>query len=218
MLETLPLHHFARVVSLLARGEIVAYPTGTSYGLGVNALDAKALERLSDLKGRPSEKTYTVLLPNRDPGRFVTLTALEERVFRALAARPLTLLVRAKQSLRHLSRDGRVGIRTPDHAFARELTTLLPFPVTATSANRSGAPAACTPEDLEGLARNRRLYVVEGGRLPRCLPSTVAARSTRGWQILRAGEVTATELTAAAEPAPQRVRERAGTRPAEHAK
>lgn len=197
VLETLPLHHLTRVVSLLARGEIVAYPTGTTYGLGVNALDRRALERLSALKGRPDDMTYTVLLPEREPERFVAWSRDERLVFERLQPRPLTLLVAAREPLAHLAKDGRVGIRTADHPFTRALAELIPFPITATSANPSGAPAACAPGDLDALATNVRLYVVEGGRLPECLSSTVAAREGSRWKLMRKGEVTAKELSVA---------------------
>ncbi len=198
MVETLPLHHLARVVSLLSHGHCVAYPTGTSYGLGVNALDERAIQRLSELKQRPTDKTYTVLLPTSDPERFVAWTDLEQKVFRAFQDRPLTLLVEAKPPLAHLARDGRIGIRTPDHPFTRDLTEMLPFPVTATSANVSSQSAACAPDELEQLAGSVRLYAVEGGRLPRCVPSTVAAWSGTAWKIVRPGDVTERELQNAA--------------------
>jgi len=195
VLETLPLHHLARVVSLLAHGQVVTYPTGTSYALGVSALDRNALERLTALKQRPADKSYTVLLPRQDPERFIAWTAGEQRVFASLRDRPLTLLVTALEPLAHLAQEGRIGIRTPDHPFTRELAELLPFPITATSANRSGAEAACTLQALELLAHETRLYAVDGGSLVRRLPSTVAAREDARWRIVRRGELTETELT-----------------------
>lgn len=195
MLETLPLHHLTRAVSLLSQGRIVAYPTGTSYGLGVNALDHAAIQRLSDIKQRPEDKAYTVLLPENDPERYVAWSDVEQRTFTALRDRPLTILVKAKTPLTHLAKDRRVGIRTPDHPFTRELVSVLPFPVTATSANVSGSDAACSPAEVETLAGNVRVYAVEGGTLPRCVPSTVAAWTGTSWTIVRKGDVTAKELS-----------------------
>lgn len=194
VLETIPLHHFARVISLLSHGQIVAYPTGTSYGLGVHALDHKALERLDALKKRSTDKTYTVLLPEHALERFIDWTGDERRTFTALRNRPLTILVRVRVPLQHLAKNGRVGIRTPDHPFTRELAAVLPFPITATSANVSETPAACGPLDLEALAQKTRLYAVEGGSLPTCLPSTIAAWESGQWRIVRAGDVTESEL------------------------
>ncbi|MDP3685214.1 MAG: Sua5/YciO/YrdC/YwlC family protein, partial [bacterium] len=144
----------------------------------------------------------TVLLPERNPERFVDWTDEERRVFFGLQDRPLTLLVRAREPLQHLAQDGRIGIRTPDHPFTRELVTLLPFPITATSANVSAKAPACTVTDLEALAKEVRLYAVDGGSLVRCLPSTVAAWEKGQWRIVREGEVTKQELeeTVAASP------------------
>lgn len=194
MLETLPLHHFARVSSLLARGEIVAYPTGTAYALGTNALDAAALERLSSLKQRESKKAYSVLLPARDPDRFVQWTDEEQRAFERLRDRPLTLLVRPTEVSKHLAVEGRIGIRTPDHPFTRELVSVLSVPVTVTSANLSGQPPASTLTDLEPLAAKSRLFAVDAGSLSRLLPSTVARLDGDGWHLARKGDVTLAEL------------------------
>lgn len=199
MLETLPLHHLARVSSLLARGEIVAYPTGTSYALGANALNSGALQRLRALKQRPEQKTYSVLLPEREPERFVSWTEPEARVFAHLRDRPLTLLVRATDTTKHLAQEDRIAIRTPDHPFSRELTSVLSAPVTATSANISAQPAARSLKDVEALAGDVRLYAVDAGVLPHHLASTVARLDSSGWTILRKGEVTLKELKAAAE-------------------
>lgn len=198
MIETLPLHHVSRVISLLARSQVVAYPTGTSYGLGVNALDQHALEKLSAIKQRAEDKAYTVLLPGARPERFVLWTEEERRAFDRLKDRPLTILVRPTKALEHFAKDGRVGIRTPDHPFTRELARALPFPVTATSANSSGEPAAQSPEDLATLAGNTRLHVVDGGTLPARLSSTVARKDDGTWTIIRRGDVTTADLTGAA--------------------
>lgn len=197
VIETLPLHHLTRVVSLLAHGRLVAYPTGTSYGLAVNALDRAALEKLSALKHRAEEKSYTVLLPRSEPDEFVTWVAGERRAFAVLADQPVTILVRAKEPLAHLARDGRIGVRTPDHPFTRELVTLLPFPITATSANCDGQSPARTLPEIERLAGTTHLFVVDGGQLPPRLPSTIAVLSDQQWEINRAGDVTAAELHAA---------------------
>lgn len=194
VLETIPLHHLAKVVSLLNRGQVVAYPTGTSYGFGVNALDPRALERLTELKQRPEEKQYTVFLPQQHPERFVAWTEEERRVLTVLRNRPLTLLVKATEALQHLSKDGRIGVRTPDHPFTQELAALLPFPMTATSANASGGAPACTVADLEALANEVRLSAVDGGSLAPCLPSTIAAREDGSWRMIRQGDVGEQEL------------------------
>lgn len=200
MLETLPLHHLAHVISLLTRGNVVAYPTGTSYALGADALDQGALEKLDALKQRPKNKTYSILLPSSDPNRFVTMTPDEQRTLTALRNRPLTLLVKPRRALVHLALEGLVGVRTPDHPFTREFVAQLPFPVTATSANKSSEDAVCHLQDLEQFAAGGfRLYAVDGGNLVRCLPSTVAKLTGGRWEILRAGEVTREELEGALE-------------------
>lgn len=196
MIDTLPIHHLSRVLSLLKRGEVVAFPTGTTYGFGVNALDTSALQKLTALKGREAEKTYSLLLPANDMGTYVELSAREGAALKSFSDRPLTLLVKAKAPLASLAKDGRVGVRTPDHPFTKELVALLAFPVTATSANRSGHLPALSIEELLEAFRDASFMAVDGGELPKRKPSTVAAFSNGSWTIMREGDVRAKDLNA----------------------
>lgn len=194
MIDTLPVHHLSRVLSLLNRGEIVAFPTGTTYGFAVNALDAPALKRLTDLKGRSAEKAYTLLLPAAEIDTFVELAAQERTALEAFSSQPLTLLVKPRPMLTGLAKDGRVGIRTPDHPFMKELVGILKFPVTATSANRSGESPALSIEELMRTFKDATFMAVDGGTLPKRRPSTVSRWNNGQWEVIREGDVRLLDL------------------------
>lgn len=197
MVDTLPVHHLTRVLSLLRRGAIVGFPTGTTYGLGVNALDPHALERLRNLKGRNARKAFSILLPTKERETYVEISDRENAALDAFTDRPLTLLVKPRPPLTPLAKDGKVGIRTADHPFTKALADLLPFPITATSANVSGHPPATSLEEFEEAFPDAdvELLVVDGGTLPKALPSTVAAWTGRDWNILREGDIRPSDLT-----------------------
>jgi len=197
MIDTLPIHHHSRVLFLLKKSEIVAFPTGTSYGLGVNALDKVALEKLTDLKGRSGEKAYSILLPTKDKNKFVEITEQENRVLEKFNDKPLTLLVKPQPILAHLAKDGRIGIRTADHPFTKNLVDLLEFPVTATSANHTGENPAYSCDELIKMFASASFMAVDGGKLPTNAPSTVAKFEDNKWIILREGAIKKKELETA---------------------
>ncbi|MDO8511874.1 MAG: L-threonylcarbamoyladenylate synthase [bacterium] len=196
MIDTLPIHHHSRVLFLLNKSEIVAFPTGTSYGLGVNALDKVALEKLAELKGRTGEKAYSILLPTKDKNKFVDITEQEIKVLEKFNDKPLTLLVKPQAILAHLAKDGRIGVRTADHPFTKGLVDLLEFPITATSANHTGENPAYSTDELTKMFTKETFMAVDGGKLPVNAPSTVAKFEDGKWIILREGSIKKKELEA----------------------
>lgn len=200
----------------LREGRVVAFPTGTSYGLAVDALQGWALQRLRNLKGRPEDKTFTVFLREDLWPIFLRLTADERTVLGAFSAKPLTLLVRPADSLAHLAQDGRIGLRVIDHPLMAALAAAVDGPLTATSANRSDEPPCFDPADVQRAFRNplpdERLdevdvrgasgttydlslaAILDGGVLPRRNPTTVARVEQRRVAVVREGAVLGEEL------------------------
>jgi L-threonylcarbamoyladenylate synthase len=147
----------ARAVALLRQGEVVAFPTESSYGLAVDALDAQALARLFAIKGRPAGQPPPVLITGE--AMLTRLVAQVPEVARELAARHwpggLTLALPAHPDLpAFLVAEGHVGVRESPHPVVRALVEAFGGPLTATSANLSGEPPAlCASEAaLEGVA------------------------------------------------------------------
>jgi len=194
MIDTIPVHHQSRALSILKKGDLIAFPTGTSYGFGVNALDKAALQKLSDLKGRSEEKAYSILIPNKLIDQFAEVTQKEKTVLEKFKDQPLTILVKAKEPLMHLAKDGKVGVRTSDHPFTKELVELLEFPITATSANKAGLEPAYSVDDLIKSFKDATFMAVDGGILPKKKPSTVAQFVNEKWELLREGDIKRKQL------------------------
>lgn len=183
------------VASALARGEVVAIPTETVYGLAARAGDPAAVERMAALKGRPSGQPFQLLV---EPVEAVLPLLAEagtlDRV-RALWPGPLTAVVRARpgSGLAVVTEEGTVGVRQPDDALARAVIAAAGGVIAATSANRSGeTPATSAAEVVRDFGGD--LLVLDGGGRRGLSPSTVVDLTRRPPVLLREGPITAGEL------------------------
>ncbi|MES1166018.1 MAG: L-threonylcarbamoyladenylate synthase [Verrucomicrobiota bacterium] len=180
----------AAAIAALRRGDVVAYPTETFYGLGVDAFDGAALERLRALKGR-GEKAISLLIDGE--AMLARLCAEVPPRARALMARnwpgALTLALPARPGLPDaLVSDGCVAVRQSPHPVARALVAGFGGPVTTTSANRSGEPPATTAAAVRA-ALGAGCHVLDGGPTAGGAPSTLARVRGDSVEILRAGAV-----------------------------
>jgi len=151
-------------VAAIRRGDLVVYPTETVYGLGANALDPEAVERVFEAKGRSREKPLSMALPELSAAAEYTRMSDRERAFcERFLPGPVTVLVERTDRVPDVLVDGRtrVGIRVPDHGLARELARRT-GPITATSANRSGEPSARRVEEIDPAIRESAV-VLDGG-------------------------------------------------------
>lgn len=180
----------ARAAALLRKGEVVAFPTETVYGLGANALDEEAVRKVFALKGRPDDNPLIAHVADRR-----MLARLVTRVppaARALADRfwpgPLTLVLPKRPSVPDTVTAGlpTVAVRMPSHPVALALIRAAGVPLAAPSANRSGRPspttAAHVAEDFPGL------LVLDGGPCAHGLESSVVALEPRP-RLLRPGAI-----------------------------
>jgi L-threonylcarbamoyladenylate synthase len=180
----------AAAIAALGRGEVVAYPTETFYGLGVDAFNVAALDRLRALKGR-GEKAISVLIEGDE--MLARVCAGVPSRARALMARhwpgPLTLALPARPGLPEaLVADGCIAVRQSPHPTARALVAAFGGPVTTTSANRAGEPPATTAAMVRA-ALGDGCFVLDGGATPGGAPSTLARVRDDEIEILRAGAV-----------------------------
>jgi L-threonylcarbamoyladenylate synthase len=187
---------------LHARG-VVGFPTDTLYGLAADPRSAAALARLASLKGRAADKTVALVAASLDQAREV---AVIEGSALILARRfwpgPLTLVVPARPGLADgvRSSTGRVGIRVPAHGVAQALALAFGSPITATSANASGAPPTADPDEVR-----RQLpaleWLIDAGRLAGGPPSTLVQVEGGHVQVLREGAVSRSRVLESLVPA-----------------
>jgi L-threonylcarbamoyladenylate synthase len=194
------LDRIAEAARVLATGGAVVYPTETVYGLGVDAFDAAALERLAALKVRFGRQPISVLI-----GDVAMLRQIAEDIPAAAAtlmARfwpgPLTLVLSARPGLSAVltAASGSIGVRLSSHPIARALVRRFGRPITAPSANPAGRPPATTIDMARGYFADRVDLYLDGGRLPGEPASTVVDVRAE-MRVIRAGAVPVEALRAA---------------------
>jgi L-threonylcarbamoyladenylate synthase len=185
----------------LRRGGIVAYPTETFYGLGALARDAAAVERLARVKGRPDGKPLPLVAADRAQVEEVAVVGDgAARLADAFWPGPLTLVLPARPGLPEAiaAGTGTVGIRVPGGAIARALAAAAGGAIVATSANLAGEPPPASAGALDPALAARLDLVLDGGRTPGGLPSTVVALAgDADVRVLREGAVPIADLRAA---------------------
>lgn len=190
----------AEAAAIIVRGGLVAFPTETVYGLGVNALDATAVARLFAAKGRPATDPLIVHLAHI--GQLARVARDVPPVARTLGlsfwAGPLTLVLHKQPAIPDAVTAGQptVAVRVPAHRVARALMEASGVPVAAPSANRFSRPsptrAAHVLADLDGLID----LVLDGGPTPIGVESTIVDCTRTPPVLLRPGGVTAEQLVA----------------------
>lgn len=187
-------------VAALARGEVVALPTDTVYGVGASIGFPDAVSALFKLKRRPPGQPLPVVAASRDDvAALVTRwPAGAERLSRALWPGALTIVVEAPGALCDLVRSAssRVGFRVPADALLTELLASS-GPLALTSANEHGAAPCVSAEDVLEVftQRNELAGVLDGGR--RDAPvSTVVEFDGEEWRVVREGAIAVERLAA----------------------
>ncbi len=160
-------------VRSLKDGGIVIYPTETCYGIGCDALDEEAIERIYDIKRRPRDKPLTAIVADlRMAKRYCEPSELEERVCNRFMPGPLTLVAHKRERVPDALNEDFV-FRVPDHAVSRKLSHGIDGPVVATSANLSGEPSSYRIEDIDPAVREAADVILDDGELNHDPPSTI---------------------------------------------
>ncbi|MBU0664310.1 MAG: threonylcarbamoyl-AMP synthase [Proteobacteria bacterium] len=189
---------FRRAVSVLEQGGIVAFPTETFYGLAVDPFNEKALTDLFNMKGRSLHKPFLVLI--QDESQLSDLASSIPHTYRPLMKAfwpgPLTLVFPAVPGLSSLltGESGGIGVRISPHPVAGIFGRMWGRPMTATSANLSGMPAARTAEEVQRYFGDGVSCILDGGKTPGGMSSTVVGVEQGKLQLIRAGVIDFSSL------------------------
>lgn len=175
---------------VLGEGGVVACPTETLVGLLADATRGDAVEAVLRAKGRSPGHTVALLVPGFEvAASLAELSAAAEALARAHWPGPLTLVARAKGELHPaLLMDGKVALRVPGPSLAQTLVARFGRPLTATSANPTGAPAVASTSALDPQLRGAVDFVLEG-ESHGGPPSTFVDVSVEPPRVLREGAI-----------------------------
>ncbi len=181
-------------IRILKTGGIIAFPTETFYGLAADATNPEAVERIFRIKGRQFNNPVALIIGSEEH-----LDNLVEEIpdygrllIRAFWPGPLTLLFKSSAQIipRLTAHSGKIGIRISSHPVAAALAIHLGGPITATSANLSGAPECCAAAEVLASLGDRVDLVIDGGATPGGKGSTLLDITADPPLCLREGTIT----------------------------
>ncbi|MFA7314894.1 MAG: L-threonylcarbamoyladenylate synthase [Candidatus Magasanikbacteria bacterium] len=186
-----------QIVKELKNGATIVYPTETCYGLGCDAYNIEALNKIFQIKNRQKNKSVLVVVPDLamilpDIEWNPTLQKLADKYWPG----PLTLVVKIKNNC-HLpagviNEDGTIAFRVTDHYLATEISRQLNSPLVSTSANISEMDSPYDVESILKMFENSKVkpdLVIDAGTLPYQIPSTIVRFFEGKLEVLRQGKV-----------------------------
>jgi len=181
-------------------GQVLGMPTDTFYGLAADPFNLRAVERVYEIKSRSRHKPLSLLIENVDQAEDLARPPAE---FYALARRfwpgPLTIIVPAssKLPLKVTANTGHVALRVPAAPIALAVIQAAGRPITATSANLSGAHECTSAAQVHEQLGDRISIIVDGGTSPREIASTIVdlTNDSKPWRVIREGAIPAQEIT-----------------------
>jgi L-threonylcarbamoyladenylate synthase len=188
-----------RAAEALARGEIVAFPTETVYGLGANALDAAAVAKVFAAKDRPRFNPLIVhVLGLEQAEAFAVVNETARKLIRGFWPGPLSLVLPRKSgcAIADLVSAGldTIALRAPSHPVARALLEAAKLPIAAPSANRSGRVSPTTAAHVEAELGRLPAVILDGGPCTLGLESTVLGIEGSEVTLLRLGALPRQEI------------------------
>ncbi len=189
------LEGLAAAADVVRKGGLICYPTDTVYGLGCDPLNASAAERVMRTKGDRT-KPMPILVKNiENARRLAHVSDSAAKLADKFWPGPLTMVLLSLDVLPAiLIPNGRVGLRSPKHAICLELLGLCSGALVGTSANLTGRPPAVTAEAAANELEDRVDLVVDGGRAPLGVASTVVDLTASKLTILREGPIGRGEI------------------------
>jgi len=184
-------------VKILQKGGVIAFPTDTVYGLGADAFNSTAVERIYEIKNRPKHRQLPLLIA--DVERLTILAEPIPAIAWFLARRfwpgGLTLVLSKTDSLPVYLASGRtMAVRVPNHPVCLALIQHLGNPIIGTSANISGQPTALTAEEVGQQLGGKIDLIINGGKCPGGKESTVVDVTHEAPVILRQGIIPSHEI------------------------
>ena len=189
--------HINQAIAALKEGGVVAFPTDTVYGVGVDPFQPDAVRKLYQIKGRPIDKPIPILVGSvADVERVAqNLPPSFSRLAEQFWPGELTLIVEAKALPLEVTAGGdTVGVRMPDHPLALALLQRFGGALATTSANKSDEPPATSAEEVQSELGELINIILDGGETATRIASTVLDLSVSPPQIRRQGGISMDQL------------------------
>lgn len=187
-----------QAISVIEKGGIISFPTQCLYGLGADALNVEAVDRVFDVKDRPFGKPILILIKNVEVLEEIVrdVPPSASRIIEKFWPGGVTIVFEANESLpdRLTAGTGKIGVRLPAHPVAAALVNSFEKPITGTSANLAGRTGCSRISDLDARITEKLDLVLDAGPLEGGVGSTVVDVTGDVPKILREGSVSSTAI------------------------
>lgn len=183
------------IVKSLKKGKVVVLPTDTSYGMAVNALNSRAINKIYKIKKRAKSKPLSIIVKNITQARkYSIIDKRTKMLFNKFFPGKLTIIVKKKNILpKNLTRGSNLmGLRIPDCKIIKKVMEKVIFPITATSANIAGDVEPYSVDEILKQYKNRKNQpdlIVNSGSLHKNKPSTIVDLSEEKIKLIRSGPI-----------------------------
>lgn len=183
----------SRAAEILKAGGIIAYPTETFYGLGADATNEKAIRKIYTIKGRNFSSPISIIIDKAESlcPLVCEIPAVAQKLMQAFWPGALTIVFKASDKILPVltAGTGKIGLRVSSHPGAGMLAHKLGVPLTATSANLSGAAECSTAEEVVLQIGDKINAIVDLGKTAGGLGSTIIDVTFNPPKILREGVI-----------------------------
>lgn len=192
--------HLQEVVGVLSSGEVVAFPTETVYGLGADATNAEAVEKIFEAKGRPQDNPLIAHVATKEDVQALVKSYPHyvDELMDAFSPGPITYILPSNGICAENVTAGltTVGVRIPSHPIAQAILKACDFPIAAPSANISGKPSPTTAAHVKDDLFGKIAGIVDGGQTGVGMESTIVDCTKDVPVILRPGGITKEDIEA----------------------
>ncbi|MBC7961989.1 MAG: threonylcarbamoyl-AMP synthase [Steroidobacteraceae bacterium] len=182
-------HQVSRVVKSLKDGNVIAYPTDTTYGIGCSIFCKKSIERIYQMKLRDRRKPFSIICSSlSEISQYARVSNSAYKLLKRYLPGPYTFVLEATREVPDLllTRQKTVGIRIPDNRICSDLVTALGNPIITTSANLSGEEPVGDPRVIADTFGNQLDFILDGGILATDVSSVVSLINDKP-EVLRLG-------------------------------
>jgi L-threonylcarbamoyladenylate synthase len=189
----------AHVRKVLLQGGVIAFPTDTFYGLGVDPFNRGAVDQIFAIKGRDRKKPLLLLISARQQLETLVrdITPAHITLMQEFWPGPLTLLFEPRSVFLDNVSAGRIGIRQPRNSITCDLISSFGQPITAPSANLSGEAPPTTAKQVEQSLGGHLDLIIDGGTCPGGKPSTLVDATEKPLRLIRPGAIPFSDIEAA---------------------
>lgn len=195
-MELIKQNELNKAADLLKKGELVSFPTETVFGIGVVFDNEVAYKHLLEVKRRPPEKPFSLMISSRDDiSKYAYVDNKTNKLINTFLPGQLTIILKAKENLPSwvVSKEGKIGIRVPDFMVANQLINLTGKPLLVPSANHAGDKPCSSSSEVLKVLDGEIAAVVEGESTSN-VASTIVEITDKSINIIREGVISKEEI------------------------